>query len=445
MDQWSYGWEDPRGYEQESFYGGGHQVWNSHAIGSMSSCNETCALCNSPWHSSFECSLRFECPDFMQECEYKMGMYQETFIPNTYPQEEAYEPSKEFVDRLLAQLHASQALLQASQVSISQETMVSEAYPHEQAYESRKPSLEELLAQLQASQAQLQASQAQLQASQEILIHTNEQLETSLAQEPPFTIYDHESFFDQVQPISREEVYIEHLEQESFMQVENDDSDVDVQEIEVGYESFNASGVRDYTSEEPVQYWKSNLHNEEEVYEVDSEEEDSLSSEEDVELEDLHHDPLIVEVDIPKEKESPSIPCDELPKVDCRILSTYILNERIEIKVLLPLNPPLSGQCFYNEVMDWKGSEPLALNLSHHSQELLPPIVPMSIISNPLEKEKARLAPRRKSEKRGKTKKLHFWPPIGVFLGSSWSCLYDTSRSPLAPNNRVVALEKYPP
>ncbi|PRQ42461.1 hypothetical protein RchiOBHm_Chr3g0457891 [Rosa chinensis] len=298
-----------------------------------------------------------------------------------------------------------------------------------------------------------------------MLIHSNEQLKASLAQEPPFTIYEHESFFDQVEPISREEVYIEHLEQESFMQVENDDNDVDVQEIEVGHESFNASGVRDYTSEEPVQYWKSNLHNEEEVYEVDSEEEDSLSSKEDVELEDLHHDPLFIEVDIPMGDESHSIPCDdeeieeprtfshpisteihhELPKVDCRILSTYTLNERIEIKVLLPLNPPLSGQCFYNEVMDWKGNEALALTLSHHSQELQPPIVPMSIISNPLEKEKAMLAPRRKIEKRGKTKKLHFWPPIGVFLGSSWSCLYDTSMSPLAPNNRVVVLEKYPP
>ncbi|PRQ42080.1 hypothetical protein RchiOBHm_Chr3g0453731 [Rosa chinensis] len=136
----------------------------------------------------------------------------------------------------------------------------------------------------------------------------------------------------------------------------------------------------------------------------------------------------------------------ELPKVESKTLSTYVLNGKIEIKVLLPLNPPLSGQCFYNEVMDWKGSEPLALNLSHHSQELLPPIVPMSIISTPLEKEKARrLIHSRKMEKNGKIKKLHFWPPIGVFLCSSWSCLYDTSMSPLAPNNRVVVLEKYPP
>ncbi|PRQ39667.1 hypothetical protein RchiOBHm_Chr4g0427761 [Rosa chinensis] len=96
--------------------------------------------------------------------------------------------------------------------------------------------------------------------------------------------------------------------------------------------------------------------------------------------------------------------------------------------------------------MDWKGNGALALTLSHHSQKLLPPIVPMSIISNPLEKEKARiLAPRRKIEKKRKIKKLHFWPPIGVFFCSSWSCLYDISRSNLAPNNRVVVLEKYPP
>ncbi|PRQ43940.1 putative transcription factor interactor and regulator CCHC(Zn) family [Rosa chinensis] len=126
MDQWSYGWEDPRGYEQDNFYGGGHQEWNSYAVGSMSSCNGTCALCNSPWHSSFECSLRFECPDFMQECEYEMGMYQETFVPDAYPQEEAYEPSKEFVEGLLAQLQASRDLLHASQARISQETMVPE-------------------------------------------------------------------------------------------------------------------------------------------------------------------------------------------------------------------------------------------------------------------------------------------------------------------------------
>ncbi|PRQ35116.1 hypothetical protein RchiOBHm_Chr5g0076511 [Rosa chinensis] len=90
--------------------------------------------------------------------------------------------------------------------------MVPEAYPHEQAYESRRPSLEELLAQLQASQAHLQASQAQLQASQEMIAHSNEQLKASLAQEPPFTIYEHESLFDQVEPNSREEVYYEHHE-----------------------------------------------------------------------------------------------------------------------------------------------------------------------------------------------------------------------------------------
>ncbi|PRQ25241.1 hypothetical protein RchiOBHm_Chr6g0281431 [Rosa chinensis] len=351
-----------------------------------------------------------------------------------------------------------------------------------QAYEPRKEFVEGLLAQLQASQSLLQASQAQLQASQEMLIHSNEQLKASLAQEPPFTIYEHESFFDQVEPISREEVYIEHLEQESFMQVENDDSDVDVQESELGYESSDASGVSDYTSEELVQYWESKLPNGVEIFEDDSEEDDVLSSEEDAkfgvihhnplfikedaELEVIHHNPLFVEVDIPMGDKSPSILCDgeeieevrtfssptsmeihhELPKVESRTFSTYILNERIGIKVLLPPNPPLSGQCFYNEVIDWKGNGAIALTLSHHCQELLSPIVPMSIISTPLEKEKARrLIHSRKIEKNGKIKKLHFWPPIGVFLCSSWSCLYDTSMSPLAPNNRVVVLEKYPP
>ncbi|PRQ41928.1 hypothetical protein RchiOBHm_Chr3g0452071 [Rosa chinensis] len=296
-----------------------------------------------------------------------------------------------------------------------------------------------------------------------MLIHSNEQLKASLAQEPPFTIYEHESFFDQVKPISRENVRVKHLEQESFMQIEDDYSDVDVQEIELGYESSNASGVRDYSSAEWVQ---SKLPNEGEILEDDSEEEDGLSNESDAEFEVIHPTPLFIEVDIPMEEESPSIPCDdeeieeprtflpptsmeihhELPKVDCRILITYVIHERIGIKVLLPPNPPLSGQCFYNEVIDWKGSEPLALDLSHHLQELLPPIVCKGIISIPLEKEKASiLAPRRKMEKNGKIKKLHFWPPIGVFLCSSWSCLYDTSMSPLAPNNRVVVLEKYPP
>ncbi|XP_062016547.1 uncharacterized protein LOC133732961 [Rosa rugosa] len=355
-----------------------------------------------------------------------------------------------------------------------------EAYPQEQAFVPRKPSLEEQLAQLEASNAQLQASQAQclasqarlhakleafnaqLQASQETTSHSNEQLEPSLAQEPPFTIcHEQDSFFDQVEPNSREGVHYEHHEQE--LPIQDREGGVHVQESELGYESSNASKVRDYISEESVQYWNSNFHNEEEVYEVDSEEENSLFSEEDVELEDLHHIPLIVEADVPKEEESPSIPCDdeeieeprtfspptsteihhELPKVESRTLNTYVLNEKIELKVLLPLNPPFSDQCFYNEVMDWKGK--LALNISHHSQEFLPPIVPKSIISTSLEKENARLASRRKIEKKRKIKKLHFWSPIGIFMDSSWSCLYDMSRSPLAPNNRVVLLEKYPP
>ncbi|XP_040369807.1 uncharacterized protein LOC112185794 [Rosa chinensis] len=347
-----------------------------------------------------------------------------------------------------------------------------------QAYEPRKEFVEALLAQLQASQSLLQASQARLQASQEMLIHSNEQLKASLSQEPPFTIYEHESFFDQMEPNSREEVYYEHYEQE--LPIQDRDGDVHEQESELGYESFNASGVRDYTSEEWVQYWKSKLPNGGEIFEDDSEEEEVFSSEEDAEFKVIHynplfieedaelqaiyHNPLFIEVDIPMEEESPSILCDdeeieelrtfspptsekihhELPKVESRTLSTYILNERIGIKVLLPPNPSLSGQCFYNEVMDWKGK--LTLNLSHHSQELLPPIVPMSIISNPLEKEKARiLDPRRKIEKKRKIKKLHFWPLIGVFFCSTWSCFYDISRSPLAPNNRVLVLEKYPP
>ncbi|PRQ31974.1 hypothetical protein RchiOBHm_Chr5g0041301 [Rosa chinensis] len=283
-----------------------------------------------------------------------------------------------------------------------------------------------------------------------------------------------------MEPNSREEVYYEHHEQESPIQ--DLDGDVHEQESELGYESFNASGVSDYTSEELMQYWKSKLPNGGEMLEDDSEEEDVLSSEEDAEfevihhnplfieedaeLEVIHHNPLFVEVDIPMEEESPSILCDdeeieeprtflpptskeiyhELPKVESRTLSTYVLNARIGIKVLLPPNPSLSGQCFYNEVMDWKGNGALALILSHHSQELLPPIVPMNIISTPLEKEKARrLIHRRKIEKKGKIKKLHFWPPNGVFLCCSWSCLYDKSMSPLVPNNRVVALEKYPP
>ncbi|XP_061991311.1 uncharacterized protein LOC133709549 [Rosa rugosa] len=399
--------------------------------------NQACALCNSPWHSPFECSLRFEYPDFMREYEYKMGVYQEIFVPKAYPQEQAFEPRKLSLEEQLAQLEASNAQLQASQA----QCLASQARLH----------------------AKLEAFNAQLQASQEMISHSNEQLEPSFAQEPPLTIcHDQDSFFDQVEPNSREGVYYEHHEQE--LPIQDREGDVHVQESELGYESSNTSRVRDDILEESVQYWNSNFHNEEEVYEVDSKEEDSLFSEEDVELEDLHHIPLIVEADIPKEEESPSTPCDneeieepltlshptsteihhELPKVESRTLSTYVLNKKIELKVLLPLNPPLSGQCFYNEVMDWKGSEALALNLSHHTQELLPPIVPMSIISTPLLKERARLALRRKIEKR-KIKKLHFWSPITIFMGSSWPCLYDMSRSPLAPNNRVVALKKYPP
>ncbi|XP_061995881.1 uncharacterized protein LOC133713870 [Rosa rugosa] len=371
--------------------------------------------------------------------------------------------------------------------------------PQDQPYAPSKSSIEELFAQFKAISESVDPIMEQFKAS-------------LLQEQPPTTLYLQEPFFDQVEPISREEVHIKHLEQESFMQID-DYSDVDVQESELGYESFNASEVRDYTSEEWVQYWKSKLPNGGEIFEDDSDEEDVFSSEEDAEFEVMHHNPLFIEavlehdskeeddlsseedaefevihhnplfivedaefevihhnplfieVDIPMEEESPSILCDdeeieeprtflpptsmeihhELPKVDCRILSTYVIHENVENKVLLPLNPPLSGQCFYNEVMDWKGNEPLALNLSHHLQELLPPIVPMCIISTSLEKEKARIAPRRNIEKKGKIKKLHFCSPIRIFIVSSWSCLYDTSKSPLAPNNRVVALEKYPP
>ncbi|KAM5584753.1 hypothetical protein ABKV19_004221 [Rosa sericea] len=439
MDRWSYGWNDPRGYEQQSYNGEGYQEWNTYAESPMPCYNQACALCNSPWHSPFECSLRFEYPDFMREYEYKMGMYQETFVPEAYPQEQAFEPRKPSLEEQLAQLEASNAQLQASQA----QCLASQARLH----------------------AKLEAFNAQLQASQEMTSHSNEQLEPSLTQEPPFTIsHEKDSFFDQVEPNSREGVYFEHHEQELPLQDREDDAHV--QESVLGYGNFEACGLRDYTLEESVQYWNSNFHNEEEVYKVDSEEEDSLFSEKEMELEDLHHIPLIVEADIPKEEESPSIPCDdeeievprtfspptsteihhELPKVESRTLSTYVLNEKIELKVLLPLNPPFSDQCFYNEVMDWKGSGALALNLSHHFRELLPPIVPKSIISTPLEKEKARiLTSRRKIEKKRKFKKLHFWSPIGIFMVSSWACLYDMSRSPLAPNNRVVALEKYPP
>ena len=419
MDRWNYGWEDPRGYEQQSFYGESYQ----------------------------------ECNTYVE----------------TYPLEEAYEPSKEFAEGIMAQLQASNARLQATQelaqasltllqTSLArngQETMVLDEYPHEQAYETRKPSLEESL-------AQLQVSQARLQATQEMLIHSNEQLEASLARESPFPIYEHESFFDQ-EPNSKEEAHVEHLEQDFFSQVENDDSDVDVQACEFGYESSSASEVRDYTSEELVQFWNSKFPNRGKIFDDAFEEDGSLSSEEEVELEDIFHKPLIIAADIPKEDESSLVPCEEeveeirtfspptsmdihheLPKVDCRTLSTCVLHEKIELEGTLPLNPPLSGQCFYNEVMDWKGTRALEINISHQFEEPLPPIVPMSIISIPILKEKGRMTSRR-IEKRRKIKKLHFQEPIATLIDSSWSCLYDTSRSPLAPNNRVVVLEKYPP
>lgn len=175
-----------------------------------------------------------------------------------------------------------------------------------------------------------------------MLAHSNEQLEASLAQEPPFIIYEHESFFDQVEPISREEVHIKHLEQESFMQID-DYSDVDVQERALGYESFNASGVRGYTSEELVQYWKSKLPNGGEIFENDSEDEDVFSSEEDaefkvihhnplfieedVELEVIHHNLLVIEANIPMEEESHSLACDDEEIEEPRTLSSHIQSD----------------------------------------------------------------------------------------------------------------------
>ncbi|PRQ51653.1 hypothetical protein RchiOBHm_Chr2g0146841 [Rosa chinensis] len=240
-----------------------------------------------------------------------------------------------------------------------EDAMRYEQPPQDQVYAPISSSIEELFAQFKA-----------ISESVDPII---EQFKASLLQEqPPTTLYLQKPFFYQVEPISREEVHIKHLEQESFMQID-DYSDVDVQESELGYESFNASEVRDYISEEWVQYWKSKLPNGGEIFEDDSDEEDVFSSEEDsefevmhhnplfieavlehdsdeeddlfskgnVEFEVIHHNPLFIEVDIPMEEESLSILCDdeeieepktflpptsmeihhELPKVDCTFTS----------------------------------------------------------------------------------------------------------------------------
>ncbi|XP_062018021.1 uncharacterized protein LOC133734395 [Rosa rugosa] len=127
--------------------------------------------------------------------------------------------------------------------------------PQDRAYAPSKPSIEELFAQFKAISESVDPIMEQFKAS-------------LLQEQPPTTLYLQEPFFDQVEPISREEVHIKHLEQESFMQID-DYSDVDVQESELGYESSNASGVKDYTSEEWVQYWKSKLPNGGEIFEDD--------------------------------------------------------------------------------------------------------------------------------------------------------------------------------
>ena len=172
------------------------------------------------------------------------------------------------------------------------------------------------------------------------------------------TLYLQEPFFDQVEHIPREEVYI-NLEHESLIQIKDDDSDGDVQESELGYESSNASEVRDYTSTEWVEYWKCRLPNSGELLEDDSEEkdvlsyvedeslfseedtklevlhynllcieagfeqelEDELSNEEDVELQFIYHNPLFIEGDVPKEEESSLVPCDDKDVEESRTFS----------------------------------------------------------------------------------------------------------------------------
>ncbi|KAK9931680.1 hypothetical protein M0R45_018948 [Rubus argutus] len=66
-----------------------------------------------------------------------------------------------------------------------------------------------------------------------------------------------------------------------------------------------------------------------------------------------------------------------------KALRTYFLNERIEIKVLLPLNPP------FGEVKDWKGSVALVHNPPPHYHILLPPTPSPSIKSTCNLKEKS--------------------------------------------------------
>ncbi|KAL6184523.1 hypothetical protein ACLB2K_045924 [Fragaria x ananassa] len=130
----------------------------------------------------------------------------------------------------------------------------------DQVYESSHSSIEELFAQFKASCVSVGS----------IMDH----VKTSIFQEQHHTtLHLQEPFFDQVEPISREEVYID-IEHESLIQVEDDDSDGDVQGSELGYESSNASEVKDNISEELVQYWKSRLSNGGELFEDDSEEED---------------------------------------------------------------------------------------------------------------------------------------------------------------------------
>lgn len=120
-----------------------------------------------------------------------------------------------------------------------------------------------------------------------------------------------------------------------------------------------------------------------------------------------------------------------------KTLSTHVLNERIEIKVLLPLNPPFS------EVIE--GLERKCSTRSQPSTSLSNTSTSYSFSNHQVhinfEREVNRILRRtiaKKMIRRLEGNHSLIWSHIEAFMDCSWSCLYDTSRSPLAPNSIVV-------
>lgn len=90
-----------------------------------------------------------------------------------------------------------------------------------------------------------------------------------------------------------------------------------------------------------VRVWKEQGNYVEKRAWEDDEDKDESSDEEDATFEAMNHEPSIIEEENPQE--DAFLFHQEFLKIQDRTLSTYVLNKKVEINVLLPLNPPFKS------------------------------------------------------------------------------------------------------